>query len=186
MAPIEVFFGAIIFVFALIGLARGFLKELGVTTIVMFLLFFLSLFEPFLDTGLTRAMSFGGRAMVQQNKDLFKCWFFVLILIGTTFISYQGETLAFGGQAPRGAQGIALGVLTGVLNGYLIAGSIWFYLDKFRYPITFMGFAPDGLSTFAINMIDFLPIRFLGQPVILGQSLLLYLSGLLLIARVIR
>jgi len=186
VAPIEVVFGVIVFVFALIGLARGFLRELGVTTIMMFLLFFLSRFEPVLDKGMVRLMSTGGRFLPTQDKDLLQCWFFVLVVIGGALISYQGETLAFGGQSPRGAQGISLGLLVGLLNGYLIAGTIWFYMHKFNYPIAFLGFSGDRLSNLARELIPFLPIQFLGQPVLLGQSLLLYLSGLLLIARVIR
>jgi len=56
LAPIEVFFGAILLIFGLIGLARGFLKELGVTLPIMFLLFFLNQFSAQLDSGLTRVL----------------------------------------------------------------------------------------------------------------------------------
>jgi hypothetical protein len=186
VTPIEVFFGVILFIFTLIGLVRGFLRELGVTLVLMFILFFLSVFEPYLDKGLTHVMTMGSRMLPAARKDLLMCWIFVWVLIATAFISYQGETLAFGGQAPRGFPGIALGALTGLLNGYLLAGSIWFYMDKFGYPFTFLGFSADKLSHLARGIIEFLPISFLGQPILLGQSLLLYLSGLLLIARVIR
>jgi len=79
-----------------------------------------------------------------------------------------------------------LGLLTGMLNGYLIGGSIWFYMNKFDYPIAFLGFSAEKLSGLAREVIGFLPTNFLGQPVLLGQSLLLYLSVLLIIARVVR
>ena len=186
MAPIEVFFAAIVFVFALIGLARGFLRELGVTTVMMFLLFFLSQFEPYLHSGLLKAMNAGGSFFHVEDLNLVKCWLFTLMIVGAAFISYAGETLGFGGEPPHGPQGVLLGLLTGMLNGYLTAGSIWFYMDKFGYPITWLGFSADKLSDFASDLISFLPISFLGQPILLGQSLLLYLSVLLLIARVIR
>ena len=187
MAPIEVFFGVIVFVFALIGLARGFLKELGVTTVMMAILLFLSQFEHFLDAGLMRALSIGGGQLSSpQNVEVVKCYFFIFVIIGAAFISYQGETLAFGGEPPRGTQGILLGLLTGALNGYLIAGSIWFYMDKFHYPLTWLGFSADKLSPLARNLVAFLPISFLGQPILLGQSLLLYLTVLLIVARVVR
>ena len=186
MAPIETLFGVLVFVLALIGLARGFLKELGVTIVMMFLLFFLSRFEPSLDMGLTKAMSFGTKFVSVQSQDSLKCWLFIFVIVGAAFVSYQGENLAFGGQPPRGSQGILLGLLVGTLNGYLIAGSIWFYLDKFNYPISWLGFSADKLSKVAQSLVEFMPIGFLGRPVLFGQSLLLYLSGLLLIARVIR
>ena len=184
MAPIEVFFGAIVLIFALIGLVRGFLRELGVTTVMMFLLFFLSRFEAQLDRGMVKLMS--ADLVPAGEKDLWQCVLFVFVIAAAAFVSYQGETLAFGGQPPRGAQAVVLGLVTGLLNGYLIAGSIWFYLHKYGYPIAFMGFSAEGLSSFARGLIDFLPLTFLGQPVLLGQSLLLYLSGLLILARVIR
>jgi hypothetical protein len=187
VASIEVFFGVIVFIFALIGLVRGFLRELGVTTMVMFVLFFLSQFEPYFDSGLVKVMAFAARGgNADLTKELFKCWFFLFLIVGVAFVSYEGETLAFAGEPPRGSQGIVLGLLTGMLNGYLIAGSIWFYMDKFGYPIKFLGFARQGLSSVAVAMVPFLPINFLGQDILMGQSLLLYLSGLLLIARVIR
>lgn len=187
MAPIEVFFGVIVVIFAFIGFVRGFLRELGVTLVLMFLLFFLSRFEPQLTQGLTRIMTAGSRlARGGSSPELLECWLYIFVLVAATFVSYQGETLAFGGNLSFGGQGLLLGGLIGALNGYLLAGSVWYYMDRFGYPIAFLGFTAQGLSPLARAMLDFLPITFLGQPLILGQSLLLYLSGLLLLARVIR
>ena len=186
MVPVEVFFSVLVFVFTLIGLVRGFLKELGVTTIMRVLLFFLSLFEPQLDRGLVKVLDAGGRFMPTTNQELFKCWIFIFVIIASAFVSYEGETLAFGGQLRRGGQAIVLGLLTGTLNGYLIAGSLWYYMDRFGYPLGLLGFSTESLSALAQKMIGFLPITFLGSPVLFGQSLLLYLSGVLSIARVIR
>ena len=186
MASIEVFFGAVVFIFMLIGLVRGFLRELGVTTILMFLLFFLSQFEPQLDKGMVRVFAVGGRFLPLGNESLLKCIFFLFVIIATSFVSYEGETLAFGGQPLRGTQGITLGLLTGFMNGYLIAGSIWYYMHKFGYPLEFLGFSADKLSNLANSIVDFLPITFLGKPILFGQGLLLYLSALLFLARVIR
>jgi len=186
VAPIEVFFGLIVFIFSLIGLVRGFLKELGVTTVMMCLLFFLSLFEPYLDQGMVKVLSANSGFIPFGQKEELQCWIYVFVIVAAVFVSYQGETLAFGGEPPRGVQGVLLGLLTGVLNGYLIAGALWFYMDKLNYPIALLGFSSDKLSGLAQGMIEFLPISFLGQPILFGQSLLLYLSGLLIMARVIR
>jgi len=186
VAPIEVFFGLIVFIFSLIGLVRGFLKELGVTTVIMCLLFFLSLFEPHLDKGMVKMLSVNSQFIPIDRGDELQCWLFISVIVAAAFVSYQGETLAFGGEAPRGYQGLILGLLIGLLNGYLIAGAVWFYMDKFSYPIAVLGFSSDRLSGVAQGMIEFLPPNFLGQPILFGQSLLLYLSGLLIAARVIR
>jgi len=186
VAPIEVFFGLIVFVFSLIGLARGFLKELGVTTVMMSLLFFLSIFEPYLDKGMAKVLGANSQFILLNEKGEAQCWVFVFVIVSAAFVSYQGETLAFGGEPPRGFQGVLLGLLTGSLNGYLIGGTLWFYMDKLNYPIALLGFSSDNLSGLARGLIEFLPMNFLGQPLLFGQSLLLYLSALLIMARVIR
>ncbi|NLX43142.1 MAG: hypothetical protein GXY79_06655, partial [Chloroflexi bacterium] len=49
MAPIEVLFGALILVFALIGVVRGVHRELGVTTVLITVLLVLSVLGPFLE-----------------------------------------------------------------------------------------------------------------------------------------
>ena len=152
----------------------------------MCLLFFLSRFQPQLDKGMVRVLSAGNRLLPPGNESGLQCGLFIFVVIAAAFVSYQGETLAFGGEPLRGAQGALLGLLTGILNGYLVAGTIWYYMAKFNYPIAFLGFSADKLSKFAKGLIEFLPMSFLGEPILLGQSLLLYLSGLLLLARVIR
>lgn len=186
MIPIEVFFGAIVFIFMIIGIVRGFLRELGVTLAMMFLLFFLSRFEPSIDKGLNKAMTVGARFIDKANHGAFQAWLFIFIVGAAAFISYHGETLSFGGTPPRGSQGIILGAMTGLLNGYLIAGSIWYYMDKFDYPIKILGYTKEGLTKVAQDLVPFLPNTFLGREVLFGQSLLLFFTALLFLARVIR
>ncbi len=186
MAPIELFFGVLVFVFALIGLVRGFMRELGVTTVMMFALFVLDTFEPFLDQGVGKVMALGNGLVQAQNQGAAQTLLFVIVILVVAFISYAGETLAFGGDGPHGALGSGLGLLIGAFNGYLIAGSVWYYLHKWDYAIRWMGFSSEQLSDLAKSLVDFLPITFLGQPFLLGQSLLLYLAAVLIIARVIR
>jgi len=102
------------------------------------------------------------------------------------FISYAGETLAFRGERPGGVLGTVLGAVTGAANGYLIMGSVWYYLDRWDYALGFLGFTTQGLSETAQTLLQYLPPELLGQPLFLGQSWLLYLALFLLIARVIR
>ena len=135
---------------------------------------------------MAKVLSANSQFIPLDRKDEVQCWLFVSVIVAAAFVSYQGETLAFGGEPPRGSRGVLLGLLTGVLNGYLIAGAIWFYMDKLNYPIAVLGFSSDKLSQLAQGMIEFLPMGFLGQPILFGQSLLLYLSGLLIMGRVIR
>ena len=182
MAPVEVFFGALLVIFMLIGLVRGFLKELGVATVMTLTLFFLTQFQKPLETGLSKAASVLGA----EKGDLILCWVYLATIAIMAFISYEGETLGFGGRVMVGAQRVILGAVMGLFNGYLIAGAIWYYLDRYAYPITWLGFSADKLSATAKSLLPFLPNTFLGQPLFMGQSILLFLSMFLIIARVIR
>lgn len=186
MAPIEVLFGIVVFVFALIGLGRGFLRELGTTTVMMVLLFFLSRFDPYLDRGMVRGITMVSESVTTQEVLATKCGVLTFVVVAAAFVSYHGETLAFSGELPTGVQRVVLGLLVGTLNGYLIAGSVWYYMDRFGYPVRWLGVAADQLSPAAQAIVEYLPPAFLGQPVLLGESLLLYLSALLVLARVIR
>jgi len=186
LAPIEVVYGILIFVFALIGLGRGFLKELGTTTVMMVLLFFMSRFDAYLNRGLVKGITMVDATVTTDEVVLIECVVLLFVVMAVAFLSYHGETLAFSGELPRGIQSVALGLMTGALNGYLIAGSVWYYMDKYNYPIAFLGFSGTELSNGAMRIIEFLPLNFLAQPILLGESLFLYLGAFLVIARVIR
>ncbi len=186
MAPIEVLFGAMVLLFALIGLVRGFLRELGVLLGLLIVLSILNQFEPHFDQGFVRAMDIGDGIVASQNQAGVQSWMYVGIIMVTAFVSYAGERLSFGGGRLSGAFGIGLGLLIGALNGYLIAGSIWYYLDKWDYAIASLAFSQEGLSEVARRILPYLPLNFLGQPFLLGISMLVYLTVLLLIARMIR
>ncbi|MEN6479672.1 MAG: hypothetical protein ABFD20_08550 [Anaerolineales bacterium] len=186
MAPIEVLFGALVLMFGLVGLVRGFLRELGVTMVMVFTLFFLNLVDELVAKGAARlAEAIGGQSSPEQVA-LYTCSVYLLVIIAVAFASYQGETLSFAGGVPRGALGVVLSLLTGLVNGYLIVGSLWYYMDKFDYPLKWLGFSTAQLSPLATKLLPLLPTAFLGQEWLLGQSTLLYLSIILLILRVVR
>jgi len=188
LAPIEVYWIIIVLIFGLIGLVRGFLRELGVTTIMVFFLFFLDQFNKPVEKGLVMMSQQAGRFVpqIKSDNDAFLAGAYIVLLILVAFISYHGETLAFEGRPPRGGLGISLALMVGLINGYLIAGSIWYYLDKYNYPFAFMGFQADQLSDLAQKIIHYLPIPLLGQEILFGQSFLLYISLILLLGRVVR
>lgn len=179
MVPIEVLFGIMVLLFTLIGFARGFLKELGVTAMMVWTLFVLSLLGPLVERVV-------GADALNARQAVWLCVGYLVILAVAAVISYHGETLAYGGVPPRGATGLVLGTMMGLVNGYLIAGSLWYYMARFGYPIRWLGFTAERLSPAAEAMQPYLAPALLGQPILLGQSLLLYLSILLIIARVIR
>lgn len=193
MIPIEVYFFTAVFIFTLIALVRGFLKELGVTTVMVVALFLLKQFGAILEATVQKAMTVGAVQSIMPSSaqgDPMQAAVFILFLIFAAFISYHGETLAFSGKAPKGGEGILLTAMIGAANGYLIAGSIWYYLDKFGYPFTFMQLKAEHLSGLAKAMVPYLPLNLLGRElmagVVPGQTPLLYVMIVLILLRVIR
>ena len=181
MQPLEVLWGVLLITFALVGIVRGFLKELGVTTVLLVLLFGLSNLEDRIPQFLTNAVSAVGYAMPKvtdpQGQSLW-AGFYVLAITFVTLISYHGETLTFQGKPPKGPKGVSFGLLTGLLNGYLVSGSLWYFLDKYDYPIRLMQFQ-EPLTDFAQGLIPLLPLTLL-------KPFLPFLVVFMVIVRVIR
>lgn len=181
MQPLEVLWGVLIITFALVGIVRGFLKELGVTTVLLVLLFGLSRLEDRIPQFLTNAVTAVGYTVPGVSEPAGRSiWasFYVLVIVFVTLISYHGETLAFEGGSPKSLQGILFGMMTGLLNGYLVSGSLWYFLDKYDYPIRLLQFQ-EPLTDFARSLIPFLPLTLL-------RPFLPFLVVFMILARVIR
>jgi hypothetical protein len=80
------------------------------------------------------------------------------------FVSYQGETLAFEGANPKGFVGLFLGFMIGLVNGYLITGTLWWLLNHYQYPVSPAIVDPTKLTAFAHTVINngLLPLDLLG------------------------
>ena len=182
MQPLEVLWGVLLITFALVGIVRGFLKELGVTTVLLVLLFGLSRLEDRIPQVLTSAVGVVGFAVPEAPDPTGQfIWasFYTLVIVFVTLISYHGETLAFEGKSPKGPKGILFGVMTGLLNGYLVSGSIWYFLDKYDYPTMLLYRFQEPLTDFAKSLVPLLPLTLL-------RPFLPFLVVLTILARVIR
>ncbi len=181
MQPLEVAWGGLLITFILIGIVRGFLKELGVTTVLVVLLFGLSRLEDRIPDYLTKAVAAVGYTVPAVSEPAGRAiWasFYFLVIVFVTLISYHGETLAFEGKPPKGPKGILFGSLTGLFNGYLVAGSLWYFLDKYDYPIKLLHFQAP-LTSFAQSLIPLLPLTLL-------RPFLPFLVVFMILARVVR
>jgi hypothetical protein len=173
MGPIEGLWGSLIVVFVFAGLVRGFLKELGVTVVLIVMLFGFDRLIPFLEdfinkgglVGIGVAPLTGDSAEAKSTATLL--WVVLTLLtISITFIAYQGETLAYEGNNPRFPIGMLLSVLVGAINGYLITGTLWWILDRYHYPAQqFKLIDPGQLTAFAHQILDnkLLPLDLLGN-----------------------
>jgi len=161
MISLTVIFWIFVIFFAFIGLLRGWAKELLVTLSVVVALFLLTLIERYIPA-ITSPMS---------GTSLF--WFRTIILFGLAAFGYLAPKLpplAINAKlAFESLQNSILGMIIGGINGYLIIGSVWYFLDKAAYPFTNLMTAPDAASTTgqkAIWLISHLPPTWLDIPAI--------------------
>jgi len=158
MVTLEAYFGGLVGIFAVIGLVRGFLKELGLTTVLLVWLFAIDLVLPRMEELIETPGSFLQRLGLTPDTDDLVMWlFFSALTFGVVFIAYHGETLAFGGTAPRGLLGGVFALLIGVVNGYLASGTLWWIMDRFNYPVSGLVIRFSGesvLSPLADNIVN--------------------------------
>ncbi len=129
MGPIELLFLTVIGLFGAIGLVRGYQRELGVTTMLLLALFVIEFFTSTAlgDRVITVLTNLGlSQTQLATIVDLTACG--VLLLI--TFISYQGLGLIY----PGSGQNHFVSLMVGLINGYFLAGSIWWYLQEAGWP----------------------------------------------------
>jgi hypothetical protein len=177
MIPIEYLAITLIVVLGIVGAARGLARELGVTTIVLLSLFVLKFaWKQLGERGIALV---GDRA----PADTVMALYYIIIIVFVAIISYEGFTLAFPVREMRGvSKGIA-GLPGGLLNGYLIFGTIWdvaHRADYFGLKVPFECYGSniaisDCLTDLHNVLVQYLPITYINEFVmlILGMILLL-------------
>jgi hypothetical protein len=183
VGPIEVLWAALLIVFIIVGIARTFPKELGVTLMLLVAMLVLVMLEPRIMSILAKGVPPVLKPASGANAEVVAFHLYAILLIFITLISYLGVTLTYEGTVPKGLQGLLMNAGAGLLNGYLFIGTIWFYLEKFHYPMQQWGLIKLPLSSFAQSLIRFLPQNIIPQP---QDKILIVFIILLLILRVIR
>jgi uncharacterized membrane protein required for colicin V production len=158
MMSLAVVFWMYVILFAVIGGMRGWAKEILVSFSVILALAFTSLLEryvPFI------------RDTLAPEKSPVLFWLRTIILILLVFFGYQTPNIAriAGKMARERLEHIILGVVIGAVNGYLIAGTIWFYMADASYPFANIVAAPTGnFATVAEGMLHYMAPKLLGIP----------------------
>jgi hypothetical protein len=152
-------FWMLIVLFGVIGAMRGWAKELLVTSAVVLGLFLNAILETYI--GAYRTALF-----LQPGGTQFAIRAALLVLLA--FFGYQTSHLR--ALQPKMArerlEELLLGLLMGALNGYLLAGSLWFYLHQSGYPLE-MIIRPEEGTPLALRieeLIQVLPPNVLGIP----------------------
>ncbi len=162
MVSLNFLFFFLTFLFSVIGGMRGWAKELMVTFSVVLSIFIINVLERYVPAVYN---SFA------QPGSIAQFWMRTLIMVILVFFGYQTPNLPkLGGQrfVRERLQDTLLGLFLGAINGYLIVGTLWFFLNQASYPFPYI--TPPEAGTVAgdaaIRMLTWLPPRWLGPPTI--------------------
>jgi uncharacterized membrane protein required for colicin V production len=157
MMSIVSFFWLSVFLFAMVGWMRGWAKELLVSfsaILALALIFILRKYIPFV------------RDMPADDVTLF--WIETIIMLILVYFGYQTITFTrLAGKAVREkVQDSLFGFILGGFNGYLIVGSILYWMDEANYPFpNFMTAPTDPAIVETVNqMMTYMPPQVLGEP----------------------
>lgn len=163
MISINAVFWLLVALFAVIGGVRGWGREILVTFGVILSIFIMNVLErfvPFINETLVTTAPTG----------LFYLRVGVLALL--VFFGYQTPNVpriaASGRFVRERLQDSLLGFFLGAINGFMIWGTIWFYLDNASYPFPLI-IPPDpttAMGQAAERLMPFLPPSWLGSPII--------------------
>jgi uncharacterized membrane protein required for colicin V production len=175
MIHIEFYWLTLVFIFAIIGAARGLGKEMGVTTIVALSLF--ALWLGWWRAGDLIVAGFQRGPLADLCALEVKAIYYSVAIVFIAFISYEGIVLAFPVKL-KGFLKNVFGFFGGLLNGYLIVGTVWNVLADATYFYPKIAVVKPPFSNFHNSVIQFLPVSLMDNvsPIpmmVLGMLLLL-------------
>jgi hypothetical protein len=159
MVSLSVLFGLCIALFGIIGAMRGWAKELLVTSAIVLGLFINAILEAYVEPYRTTMtlQSTGTQFLIRAG-----------LICLLTFFGYQTPHIRALQEkvAREKLEEILLGMVLGLLNGYLLAGSVWGYLHELGYPTEFV-VQPEPGSVLAVQfetLVQYLPPSLLPVP----------------------
>lgn len=141
-------------VFGIIGAMRGWAKELLVTFSVILSMFLLEVMGRYLPPV---------REFFAAPNGSSEFWVRTFVVIMLSFFGYQTPSLtkfAGGKFAREKLADSLLGFFLGALNGFLIVGTLWYFMHDSNYPFKSYISKPDPTPA----MIAYLAPRWLGIP----------------------
>jgi len=181
MGPIEILWGAIALMFIVIAVARGYNKELGATILMLVALLLLNLLDSRLrlNERLPRLLETYLFRKPEQEEVVRLCSMLVYqaAFVAITYAGYAGRVLEWEGTTAGGKVKTTLSLLVGAINGWLVSGTLWYYLDRYDYPL------PEQiirlpLTPLAQELVKFLP------PAVLTTNALVLIIAVMLVLRV--
>lgn len=161
MVSLSVLFYIFIFIFALIGAIRGWAKEVTALFASVLALFILTVLQAFIPAVKT----------YMENSPVTSQVTFRMAVMGIiAFLGYQTPNLPVFMQSQQFKRGqmqdVILGFLVGGLNGFMIFGSIWYFMHQGGYPFSYVlpPIAGTQAGEAAMQIIPLLPPHWLVAP----------------------
>ncbi len=154
MGPIEYFFLLIGVMITAIGVARKYNNELGNSIIFMFTISALGVVQTQFAGQFQRLVDVI-QSVLGGTSDQWGMLFFAGLFIIVVIMSYTGITFIYGLNPRKGFLGALFTLTVALFDGWLVAGTIWYYSAKFNYP--FFPIVPDFTSTAQTIVNGFLP-----------------------------
>ena len=158
--------------FALTGALRGWRREIIGTTAILLGSFAIVQFDSFLRGSLYLLLTDAQTFLLQMA-----------VLLGIVVLAYRSRLADRPVESRARIRNALFGALVGFFNGYVIAGTTWYFLDINRYPFAQLLSAPAE-GTVSFQSIGLMPMVLLGGGVA-GNGDLLSLVILVILAIVI-
>jgi len=128
MISLLVVFYIFVILFAIIGAMRGWAQELLVTFSVILAFFLIHVLENIV------LAKYGNNMFADKSPQQF--WLRVIIIMMLVFFGYQSPRISrFAASVKKDKISDSfLGIFLGGINGYLFAGTLWFYMAHADYP----------------------------------------------------
>lgn len=160
MVSLTVIFWMYVILFAIIGAMRGWAREILVSFSIILSLFLITVLETYVGLVRSTIVASGGRPLF---------WLRTVIIILLVFFGYQTpniRALAGARFARERLEDTLLGFLLGAFNGYLVVGTIWYYLNAAGYPFDIIIPPQPGDRYYdeAVRLLSLLPPEWLTIP----------------------
>jgi uncharacterized membrane protein required for colicin V production len=163
MIALNALFWILVILFAVIGLNRGWAKEMLVSFAIILGLFIINVLETFVPF-------IKNLAAIDQAGMIY--WIRTMLIILLVFFGYQSPNIPRLAATNRFVrekfQDSLLGLFLGAVNGFLLIGALWFFMDKAGYPFpNLISAPPEGdFGEASRRLLSVLPPVWLHSPTI--------------------
>jgi hypothetical protein len=165
MIPLNTVFWGLVFLFGMIGALRGWAKEILVSSSIFLAMFIQQVFGQYIlrpgNPYLPMLLDAPGGVAAPTEYTNTQFWVCTVLLLLLAFFGYAGPTLVgrVGGKVARERlQDALLGFFLGLLNGYLLVGTLWFYLHRSGYVLGGITAPAQGTTAWTIAQEYLVPV----------------------------